>query len=81
MVHGDEDGGSLQELDLLMFGDEEFGGIRPGRVMFPPILESQQTTRHAMIGRVEVVQGESMPWWLPGTLFVPEARHALLAGE
>jgi hypothetical protein len=35
LVHGDEDGGGLEQLDLLVLGDEQLGGVLPLRGVFP----------------------------------------------
>jgi hypothetical protein len=41
-----QDRSSFQELDLLMFGDEQLGGDGPGWVMFPPECRSATWFRY-----------------------------------
>lgn len=35
LVHGDEDGGSFEQLDLLVLGDEQLGRVLPFGRMLP----------------------------------------------
>ncbi len=40
VIHSDQDRRRLEQLHLLMLGDEQFGGVRPFRRMLPPVAVS-----------------------------------------
>ena len=64
LVHGDEDRGGLEQLDLLVLGDEQLGGVLPFRSVFPTkskvnaVHERNRTCLSAC--RAFVLSGESM---------------------